>query len=255
VEALVIVLFGAAWGSFLNVVIYRLPQGQSLIRPPSHCPACQTPIKPIHNIPVLAWLLLRGRCRTCGAKIPATYPLVEALTPACFLLLYLNYGLSLHFFTSCLFTSGLIALAFIDYYHQILPDQITLPGLALALLYAFFRGDLTLRQALVGALVGAGILLAVFGAYYLLRRKEGLGMGDVTLMLMVGAYLGWRPAVVTLILGSFAGAIVGIIFIAARKQDMQTALPFGSFLAPAAFVAMVWGERLVTAYLGLFQLP
>ncbi len=254
VEALV-VLCGMAWGSFLNVVIYRLPHGLSLALPPSHCPQCETRIKLYHNIPVLSWVLLRGKCRYCGAKIPATYLLVEVLTPLAFLALYLNFGLSLHFFISCLFSSGLIALTFIDLYHQILPDKITLPGLVLGLIYAFFRDDLTLRQALVGAVVGAGILLLVYGTYYLLRRKEGLGMGDVTLMLMVGAYLGWRGAVLTLILGSFLGALVGVYIIVVRRKDMQFALPFGTFLAPAAFVGLVWGERIITWYLGMFPSP
>jgi leader peptidase (prepilin peptidase)/N-methyltransferase len=237
VEAL-IVLYGLAWGSFLNVVIYRLPHGISLALPPSHCPQCETRIKLYHNIPVLSWVLLGGKCRYCAAKIPATYLLVEILTPLSFLFLYLNF-----------------ALTFIDLYHQILPDQITLPGLVLGLIYALFRDDLTLRQALIGAVVGAGILLAVYGTYYLLRRKEGLGMGDVTLMLMIGAYLGWRGTVLTLILGSFLGALVGVYIIVVRKQDMQFALPFGTFLAPAAYVALVWGERIIAWYLGMFPSP
>jgi leader peptidase (prepilin peptidase)/N-methyltransferase len=254
VEAL-IALFGLAWGSFLNVVIYRLPHGLNLALPPSHCPQCETRIKLHHNIPVLSWVLLGGKCRSCGTKIPATYLLVEVLTPLSFLALYLNFGLSLHFFISCLFTSGLLALTFIDFYHQILPDQITLPGLVLGLAYAFFRDDLTLRQSLIGAVVGAGILLLVYGTYWLIRRREGLGMGDVTLMLMVGAFLGWRGSVLTLILGSFLGALVGVYIIVVRKQDTQFALPFGTFLAPAAFVALVWGERIITWYLGMFQAP
>jgi len=254
VEALIVVC-GLAWGSFLNVVIYRLPRGLNLALPPSHCPKCRTPIKLWHNIPVLSWLMLRGRCPTCGAHIPATYLLVEALTPICFLILYVHFGLGSHFVLSCLFTSGLIALGFIDLYFQILPDAITLPGLILGVGYAFFREDLTLRDSLIGAVVGAGILLLVYGTYYLLRRQEGLGMGDLTLMLMVGAFLGWRGAVLTLILGSFLGAVVGIYILVVRKKDMQFALPFGTFLTPAAFVALVWGERLIHWYLNMFQSP
>ncbi len=254
VETLII-LFGLAWGSFLNVVIYRLPHGMNLALPPSHCPHCQTRIKLRHNIPVLSWLVLGGKCRYCRAKIPATYVLVEALTPVCFLILYLQFGLSLHFFISCVFTGGLIALTFIDLYHQILPDEITLPGLVLGLVYTFFRDDLSLRQSLFGALLGAVILLAVYGAYYLLRKREGLGMGDVTLMLMIGAFLGWRQALLTLILGSFLGALVGVYVLMVRKKDLQFALPFGSFLAPTAFVALVWGERIIAWYLGMFPSP
>ena len=255
VEALIVVLFGMAWGSFLNVVIYRLPHGLNLAHPPSRCPKCETPIKAYHNIPVISYVLLGGKCRYCRVKIPFSYVLVEILTPLCFLLLYFQFSLSLHFFAACLFTSALIALGFIDYYHQILPDQITLPFLILALAYAFFREDLSLTQALVGTVSGAGFLLLVFGAYYLLRKKEGLGMGDVTLMLMIGSFLGWQRSFLTLILGSFLGALVWIYFLSIRKRDMQYALPFGSFLTPAAFIALVYGRQLIQWYLDLVKYP
>jgi leader peptidase (prepilin peptidase)/N-methyltransferase len=253
VEKIIIVLFGLAWGSFLNVVIYRLPRGLSLMRPPSTCPQCGTRIKAYDNIPVLSYLLLRGKCRACGLKISVAYPLVELLTPVCFLLLYARFSLGVPFFASCLFASALIALCFIDLYHQVLPDEITLPGLALALLYSGLRPDMTLRQALAGAVVGAGFLLAVYGAYLLLRKKEGLGMGDVTMMLLVGAYLGWVKAFFTLLVGSFVGALVGLFLLSFKKKDLQFALPFGTFLAPAAFFALVWGDRIINAYLSLFK--
>lgn len=252
-EKIIIVLFGLAWGSFLNVVIYRLPRGQSLVRPPSSCPRCGKRIRAYDNIPVLSFLLLRGRCRSCGARISFVYPVVEILTALCFFLLYVQYSLSLHFFSSCLFASALIALGFIDYFHQILPDEITLPGLVLALIYAFFRLDLSLRQALVGAVAGASFLLFIYAAYYFLRKKEGLGMGDVTMMLFVGAYLGWLKAFLTLIAASLAGAAVGLFLLYFRKKDLHFALPFGTFLAPAAFFSLVWGERLITAYLSLYK--
>jgi len=253
VEKIIIVLFGLAWGSFLNVVIYRLPRGLSLMRPPSTCPQCGTRIKAYDNIPVLSYLLLRGKCRACGLKISVAYPLVELLTPVCFLLLYARFSLGVPFFASCLFASALIALCFIDLYHQVLPDEITLPGLALALLYSGLRPDMTLRQALAGAIVGAGFLLAVYGGYLLLRKKEGLGMGDVTMMLLVGAYLGWVKAFFTLLVGSFVGALVGFFLLSFKKKDLQFALPFGTFLAPAAFFALVWGDRIINAYLSLFK--
>lgn len=252
-EKIIIVLFGLAWGSFLNVVIYRLPRGLSLMRPPSTCPQCGTRIKAYDNIPVLSYLLLRGKCRACGLKISVAYPLVELLTPVCFLLLYARFSLGVPFFASCLFASALIALCFIDLYHQVLPDEITLPGLALALLYSGLRPDMTLRQALAGAVVGAGFLLAVYGGYLLLRKKEGLGMGDVTMMLLVGAYLGWVKAFFTLLVGSFVGALVGFFLLSFKKKDLQFALPFGTFLAPAAFFALVWGDRIINAYLSLFK--
>jgi len=253
-EALILViLVGLAWGSFLNVVIYRLPAGLSLITPPSSCPSCHARIKPYDNIPLLSFLLLRGKCRSCGARIPFSYVLVEILTPAAFIVLYLQQALSFHFFASCLFTSALIVLCFIDYRHKILPDKITFPGIALALIYSFFRRDVPILQALLGAAVGAGFLLLIYGGYYLVRRKEGLGLGDVTMMIMVGAYLGWVKTLLTLILGSFVGAFVGIAIIAVRKKNLQYMLPFGTFLAPAAFIALVWGDRILSAYLSLFS--
>jgi leader peptidase (prepilin peptidase)/N-methyltransferase len=197
---IIITCFGLAWGSFLNVVIYRLPLRMSLFKPSSSCPHCNEKIKFYDNIPVLSFLLLRGKCRHCKGRI-----------------------------------------------------EITLPGLLLALIYSLFRTDLNLRQALIGAVAGAGFLLFIYGAYYLLRKKEGLGLGDVTMMLFIGAYLGWRQAFFTLILASFVGALVGIFFIFCKKKDFQYSLPFGTFLAPTAFAALLWGERIIDAYLSLFK--
>jgi len=254
-ETIAIILFGLIWGSFLNVVIYRLPRRKNLSFPPSHCPQCSRPIKVYDNIPVLSYLLLGGRCRQCRVRIPITYFLVEFLTPLSLILLHFRYGLSLHFFASCVFTSALIVLAFIDFYHQILPDAVTLPTLALALGYAFFRPDLSILQALLGAGIGAGFLLLVYGVYYLLRKKEGMGLGDVTMMLMIGAFLGWKQAFFTLILASFVGALAGVLFILFRKKDLQYALPFGTFLAPGAYIALLWGQTIIEAYLKMFQAP
>jgi len=250
-----IALIGLAWGSFLNVVIYRIPLEMSLLKPPSTCPGCQKRIKPYDNVPFFSFLILRGKCRHCGFRIPFSYFLVEVLTPASFVLLYFHHGrtMGLPFIASCLFASAMISLGFIDYYHQILPDLITMPGLALALVYGFFRRDMSFRQALIGAAVGSGFLLFVYGAYFLVRRKEGLGMGDVTMLLVIGAYLGWLPTILTLILASFTGAAVGVFFILVRKKDMQFALPFGTFLAPAAIVALLWGETIIMAYLSLYK--
>ncbi len=250
-----IVIAGLVWGSFLNVVIYRLPRKLSLVRPPSTCPGCGARIKPYDNVPVLSYLWLGGKCRSCGRGISPVYPLVEALTALGFILVFCRSGRTagLEFFAGCLFTSALITLGFIDYFHQVLPDAITMPGLVLALVYSFFRDDLTFRGALVGAVSGAGFLLVVYGAYRLIRKKEGLGMGDVTMLLMVGAYLGLARTLLTLVLGSFVGALVGVFLIVRRKKDLQFALPFGTFLAPAAFVSALWGERIVSAYLALYR--
>ena len=247
---ILVAVAGLVLGSFFNVVIYRLPRELNLSRPPSSCPGCGARIKPYDNVPVLSYLLLRGKCRSCGRRISPVYPTVEALTGLGFVLVYLHAGrtLGLDFFAGCVFTGALVVLGFIDASHQVLPDAITMPGLALALAYAFFRDDLTFRGALIGAVAGSGFLLLVYGAYYLVRRKEGLGMGDVTMMLMVGAYLGLARTLLVLVLASFAGALVGLYVIRRRGKDLQFALPFGTFIAPAAFAAMIWGQAVVDWY-------
>ena len=252
-KIIIITVYGLAWGSFLNVLIYRIPRDMSILKPASSCPSCRKKIKVYDNIPVISYLILGGKCRYCKARIPLSYPLVEVLTPLSFILLYLHYSLSFFFFASCIFASAMIVLGFIDFFHQIIPDQITLPGLVLALVYSAFRDDLKLTQALIGAVTGAGFLLLVYGTYYLVRKKEGLGMGDVTMMLLIGAYLGWRQTFFTLILASFVGALVGVVFIFFRKKDLQYSLPFGTFLAPAAFFSLLWGEKIIRAYLSLFK--
>jgi len=253
-EALILVVaFGLAWGSFLNVVIYRVPRRMSLLHPPSTCPSCKTRIKPYENIPVLSYVFLRGKCRHCGARIGVTYLFVEILAPVLLAIVFRQAGgFGLPFYAAALFTSGLIALAFIDARHQVLPDVLTYPGIVLGLAYSFFRDDLKIGGALFGAAVGGGFLLFIYGLYWLIRKKEGLGLGDVTMMLMIGLFLGWRKTILTLILASFVGAIVGVVLMKVKGKDLKFALPFGSFLAPAAYVALVWGDRIITAYLSRF---
>jgi len=251
---IVVALFGMVWGSFLNVVIYRVPRRLNIVTPPSACSSCGARIKPYDNIPVVSYFVLRGKCRRCGAAIGVSHLFVEVLTPLAFVLLHLRFGLSGHFFAAALFVSGLIALGFIDYFHQILPDAITFPGTAFGLAYALVRRDgLTILQALLGAAVGAGFLLLIYGGYWLLRKKEGLGLGDVTMMLMVGAFLGWLPALLVIVLASLAGTVVGLAVVRIKKKDLQYALPYGTFLAPAAFIALMWGDAILRAYLGLFR--
>lgn len=253
-RVVLVVVFGLVWGSFLNVVIYRLPRELSLVRPPSSCTRCGRRIKWYDNIPVLSYLVLRGKCRFCGEKISPVYPAVEALTAACFVIIYFHNlrFFDLQFFADCIFASSLIALGFIDFFHQIIPDHISIPVLVLALVYAPFRYDLNLRKALLGAVVGGGFLLVVYLVYLLWKKKEGLGMGDVMMMLMVGAYLGFSRTILTLLLASVVGAVFGLLLVAFRGKDMKFAMPFGSFIAPAAFVSLVWGEPLITWYLSLF---
>lgn len=254
-KIILIILLSLAWGSFLNVLIFRLPRKMSLLKPPSSCPECHRKIKFFHNIPVVSYIWLKGKCRYCGAKIPLSYFIVELATPLVFLLIHFQYNLSLHFFVSCLFASAMIVLCVIDYYHQILPDIITLPGLMGAVVYSLFRTDLNLTDSLLGAVSGAGFLLLVYVLYFLIRKKEGLGMGDVTLMLFIGAYLGWKMSFFTLLIASFVGAAVGIYFVYVKKKTFQYSLPFGTFLAPAALFSLLWGNQILQAYLSLFKTP
>ena len=192
-----------------TTVLYCKTREINIVFPPSSCPVCKKRIRPYDNIPVLSYIILRGKCRHCKTPIPLSYFLVELLTPLSFLILFNHFGLDLIFFASCLFASAMIVLAFIDFYHQILPDEITLPGIVLALIYSVFRADLSLKQALIGAVAGAGFLLFIYGAYLVLRKKEGLGMGDVTMMLFIGAFLGLKLTILTLMAASFSGALVG----------------------------------------------
>jgi leader peptidase (prepilin peptidase)/N-methyltransferase len=246
-----VILAGLIFGSFFNVVIYRLPRGLNLSRPPSTCPGCGARIKPYDNIPVLSYLFLRGKCRRCGRRISPVYPAVEILTALGFTLVFLQAGkaVNLEFVAGALFTGALIVLGFIDAAHQVLPDAITLPFFVLALAYSFVRPDLKPAGALLGAVVGSGFLLVVYGLYWLVRRKEGLGLGDVVMMLMVGAFLGWERTLLVLILASFGGALFGLYLIARKGKNAQFALPFGTFIAPAAFIALLWGRQVVDWYI------
>jgi len=248
-----LIFCGAALGSFVNVVIHRLPRGESVVRPPSHCPGCQQRIAWYDNVPLLSFLWLRGRCRRCGQSISLRYPLVEALAAGLTLAVGLWAPSAIGAAATLLFALALLAIIFIDYDHRIIPDSITLPGILIGLLVALFTPR-SLAAALGGVLVGGGGLLAVAWAYRRVTGRDGLGMGDVKLMAMVGAFIGWQGALATLVLGSLGGSLVGVALIASRRGSGQTALPFGSFLAPAAWVALFVGERLWQAYLGLFGL-
>jgi leader peptidase (prepilin peptidase)/N-methyltransferase len=221
-------LFGLCIGSFLNVVIYRLPLGQSLATPPSRCRKCGYSLRWFDNVPVLSWALLGGRCRKCGVSVSWQYPLVELITAVLFVLVVL-FG--------------------IDLEHQILPNSITLPGIAIGLLFSLVTPP-GWKDALIGALLGAGILYAIAGAYYLWRREEGMGMGDVKMLAMIGAFLGWKAVLVTLVLASFSGAVIGVILMSAQRGGMKFALPFGTFLAIGTVIAMFAGDPLIAWYAG-----
>ena len=240
---------GLCIGSFLNVVIYRLPLGQSLATPPSRCRKCGYALRWFDNIPVVSWALLRGRCRKCGVGVSWQYPLVELITAALFVLVVWLTPLGPLMVSRLLLVCILIALFGIDLEHQILPNSITLPGIAIGLLLSLIAPP-GWKDAVLGAVLGAGILYGIAGAYYLWRREEGMGMGDVKMLAMVGAFLGWKAVLVTLVLSSFSGAIIGVMLLIAQRGGMKFALPFGTFLAIGTLIAMFAGDPIAAWYAG-----
>ena len=252
-------LFGASVGSFLNVVIHRLPIGESLISPPSRCPGCRKGIAWHDNLPVVGWLVLRGRCRTCNAPISPRYPIVEGVTALVALALVTAHGPGLEFAGAFYFACTLIALTYIDLDHQILPDRLTLPGIAIGLVIAAAAPPGTwptpLPTAFVGALVGGGILWLVAWTYHLVTGREGMGGGDVKLLAMIGAFLGWKGVLLTLLLSSFIGSVIGVGLMLRHRADGRLAIPFGPFLALGAMVTLFWGDRIVRWYMSSLGFP
>jgi len=244
-------VLGAAVGSFLNVCIRRLPAGESIVHPPSHCPQCGAPIRSWDNIPVLSYLLLRGRCRSCRTPISARYPLVEALSGALLVALLYKYGLSASLAVYGLFVAALIVVSFIDLDHQIIPDAISLPGIVVGVVCAALGLGSGFTDSLIGVALGGGLLYAVAVGYELLTGREGMGGGDIKLLAMIGAFLGWRAVLVTLVLGSFTGAALGLALIVARGADARVPIPFGPFLALGSLCALFFGDRLIWWYLHL----
>jgi leader peptidase (prepilin peptidase)/N-methyltransferase len=245
-------LMGLAIGSFLNVCIYRIPRGESIVFPASRCTSCGKALAAYHNIPVVSWLVLRGRCAFCQASISARYPAIEALTAAVFALHGVVFEPGLLLVVRLVFASALIVLAFIDLDHRILPNTITLPGVAIGLALSVFLPP-GWRASLIGVAVGGGVLWLIGEAYFRLRGIEGMGMGDVKMLAMVGAVLGWKSVIVTLVLASFSGALVGLVMLRTRRNAMKYALPFGTFLSAAALAASLAGDRLVAWYLSFYS--
>jgi leader peptidase (prepilin peptidase)/N-methyltransferase len=242
--------FGALVGSFLNVCIYRLPLGKSVAWPASACPHCGRLLSWYENIPVVSWLLLRGRCRTCAAAIGVRYPAIEALTAAMFGLAWWYYGPSVLLASRLVFGCALIVLFAIDLEHHLLPNVITLPGIAVGFVFSFFA-EPGWMASLIGALVGGGSLFGVAEVYYRIRHEEGLGMGDVKMLAMVGAFLGWKLTLLTLMLASLSGTVIGLLLIVSGRGGMKYALPFGTFIALGAAAAATVGPAVVDWYLGM----
>ncbi len=277
---LFVFVVGTAIGSFLNVVIYRVPNEMSIVMPNSACPYCKTPVKPYDNIPILSWLILGRKCRSCREPIAWRYPAVELLTGCVFVLTYWQIGLSVMLPVALIFSAVMIALIFIDAENMILPNVITYPLLVFALMVRIlfpivFTGYIfsdmlfspinqlegypgwviSLAGAAFGALVGGGSLWLVGAIWKALRGVDAMGLGDVKLMFGVGALLGWRLTILTIFLGAFAGSIVGIFLVLKQKdRNLQMQLPFGIFLGIGSIVALLFGERLIYWYLTTFVL-
>ncbi|ACO04637.1 MAG TPA: prepilin peptidase [Persephonella sp.] len=246
-------IFGLIIGSFLNVLIYRLPRGKTALKPAfSFCPSCGNKIKWYDNIPVISYIILKGRCRYCNSRISLRYPLVEILTGMASVFSFIKTGLSLDFIFVFLFLSLMIVITFIDIDFRIIPDQLNLAGFLSGIIYTYFRNDFSMIDAFTGALTGAGILFGIAYFYLKVRGIEGLGMGDVKLMAFVGSYLGWFGALFTIFVGSFIGAVVGIIgaYISRSEDKGKFEIPFGPFLALSATVYLFFGESIKNWYLG-----
>jgi leader peptidase (prepilin peptidase)/N-methyltransferase len=270
-------LFGAAIGSFLNVVIHRVPNEESIIFPNSACPNCKTSIKPYDNIPILSWLILRGRCRNCHEPISFRYPAVELLTAFLFVFVFWQIGFNPYLPVAFIFVAAIIALIFIDAEHMILPNVITYPLLALAIatrivlplafgktyqldvaLWPFPLPDLPLWVLMLmggwlGAVIGGGFLWLVGALWKALRGVDAMGLGDVKMMAAVGALLGWPLTMLAVFLGAFSGAFIGGAMVMMQKdKDLQTQIPFGIFLGTGTIISMLFGSNLIAWYIATF---
>jgi leader peptidase (prepilin peptidase)/N-methyltransferase len=267
-------VFGLAIGSFLNVCILRIPAGKSIVLPASACTKCGTPIKPWDNIPVLSYLILRGKCRKCGTKISPMYPAVEFLTGVLFLLCYLAFGVSLITLKWSIFSALIVVLVFTDIRERILPDLVNFTGFALGLVLSLFtppsdgmalwlagrvfafpppRPVLSLIDALLGAAFGGGVLWVISEGYFRLRGREGMGLGDVKMMLMAGAFLGLRRTILTILGGSLLGTVIGLAIIIIKRKGTDYELPFGAFLGAASLLVVFFGSPVVEWYASLLR--
>ncbi len=243
---------GLSIGSFLNVCIHRIPRGGSVVHPSSNCPHCGYVLRWIDNIPVFSYVMLGGRCRGCKAPISPRYPIIELVTMATFLAHYAVFGLDIMLVPRLVFACAMIVLFAIDLEHHLLPNAITLPGIVMGLAFSVFLPP-GLVDALIGTLLGGGILWGIGEAYYRYSGQEGMGGGDVKMLAMIGAFLGWKLVVLTLVLSSVLGSLVGLLVIALRWGGMKHALPYGTFLALGGLVSSLLGADIVNWYVSLYQ--
>jgi len=241
-------LVGLIVGSYLNVLIHRIPRGKSTVLPRSSCPYCQGPIRARDNLPVLSFLFLGGRCRHCRAPISWRYPAIEALTAILFVTSLLKFGISPNLVHALIFACLMVLLAAIDMEHFLLPDRLTLPGILVGLGLQFWHPMPGLLAAVIGTLVGAGILILVINYWYWLRGEEGMGIGDVNMLALIGAFLGWQGVLTSIVLATTSGALVGISMLLVGRLGMRSRLPFGLFLALGGLFSLFFGDLLVAYY-------
>ena len=243
---ILVFLIGAAIGSFLNVCIHRIPAGGSIIFPPSHCPSCKAGIRFYDNIPIISYLLLRGRCRQCKSLISSRYPIVESINGIGYMLLLYEFGLGWPLLAYTVFFSSLIVLTFIDLSHQILPDLITLPGIIVGLIAASSVLPAGMINSIIGVLLGGG-------AFYLVAviSRGGMGGGDIKLIAMIGAFLGWRDVLLTIFIGALTGSLVGIFLMLFKGKKRKDPIPFGPFLAAGAVISVFLDRELFIWYVNL----
>lgn len=241
-------IFGMCIGSFLNVCIYRLPASQSIVYPGSTCPNCNTSIAFYDNIPILSYLWLRAKCRHCKMPIPIRYLLVEIIGGFFALSVWIKFGLTFEALIYFTFITSLIVITFIDMDHRIIPDVITLPGIVIGFLVSFIIPTITYKDSILGLLAGGGSLFVVASIYYLLTKKDGMGGGDIKLLAMIGAFLGWKSVLFTLFVSSAVGALIGIIIMLGSGKNLKLAVPFGPFLSLGAIVYIFFGSDLIFWY-------
>ncbi len=246
-------VFGICIGSFLNVCIFRLPESKSIVRPGSMCPNCSTPIRFYDNIPILSYIALRGKCRYCKAAISFRYPVVEFISGLFAVGIFLKYGIGLEAVIYYTFTAALLVITFIDVDHQIIPDVITLPGIPLFFAASFALPKITLVESILGILIGGGSLFLVAWLYHLLTRKEGMGGGDIKLLAMMGAVIGWKGAFFTIFVASAIGTVAGLLIILKTRKTMKLAVPFGPFLAIGGIAYILFGPQLIAWYFNLLR--
>ena len=244
-------LLGLCLGSFLNVCIYRIPQGRSIVKPGSACMKCGHRLAWWENIPLVSFIILRGRCTACGEGISLQYPLVETLTGLIILLLWRKFNLTPDFFIYSCFVATLIIITFIDLEHQIIPDILSLPMIAIGLISSFFLAEINWHDSIIGVLLGGGSLYLVAGGYYLITHNEGMGGGDIKLLAMIGAFLGWKAIPLVIFISASIGSVTGVSLILIQRAGRHTAIPYGPFLAFAALISLLYGRELTIWYLNI----